>query len=29
MIEPTEGESLAELDRFIEVLDTIWNEIKR
>ncbi|MBR8766377.1 aminomethyl-transferring glycine dehydrogenase [Porphyromonas levii] len=28
MIEPTESESLAELDRFIEVLNTIWNEIQ-
>ena len=28
MIEPTESESKAELDRFIEVLDCIWKEIK-
>lgn len=28
MIEPTESESLAELDRFIEVLHTIWEEIQ-
>lgn len=28
MIEPTESESLAELDRFISVLETIWNEIQ-
>ncbi|MDR1556902.1 MAG: aminomethyl-transferring glycine dehydrogenase [Tannerellaceae bacterium] len=28
MIEPTESESKAELDRFVEVLDCIWNEIK-
>lgn len=28
MVEPTESESLAELDRFIEVLDCIWKEIK-
>lgn len=28
MIEPTESESLAELDRFIEVLGTIWDEIQ-
>lgn len=27
MIEPTESESKAELDRFIEVLDCIWKEI--
>jgi len=27
MIEPTESESKAELDRFVEVLDCIWNEI--
>lgn len=28
MIEPTESESKAELDRFIEVMECIWNEIK-
>lgn len=28
MVEPTESESLAELDRFAEVMDCIWNEIK-
>ena len=28
MIEPTESESKAELDRFAEALDCIWNEIK-
>ena len=28
MIEPTESESKAELDRFVEVLDCIWKEIK-
>lgn len=28
MVEPTESESKAELDRFIEMLDCIWNEIK-
>lgn len=28
MIEPTESESLAELDRFIKVLETIWDEIQ-
>ncbi len=28
MIEPTESESKAELDRFLEVLDCIWQEIK-
>lgn len=28
MIEPTESESLAELDRFVDVMDCIWNEIK-
>lgn len=28
MIEPTESESKAELDRFLEVLDCIWKEIK-
>ncbi|NDV58448.1 aminomethyl-transferring glycine dehydrogenase [Bacteroides sp. 519] len=28
MIEPTESESLAELDNFIEVMMTIWNEIE-
>ncbi|MDR2969039.1 MAG: aminomethyl-transferring glycine dehydrogenase [Tannerellaceae bacterium] len=28
MIEPTESESKAELDRFIEVLDCIWKEIR-
>ena len=28
MIEPTESESLAELDRFISVLETIWDEIQ-
>ncbi len=28
MIEPTESESKAELDRFVEVMDCIWNEIK-
>lgn len=27
MIEPTESESKAELDRFVEVLDCIWKEI--
>lgn len=27
MIEPTESESKAELDRFVDVLDCIWNEI--
>ncbi|MCD7932815.1 MAG: aminomethyl-transferring glycine dehydrogenase [Tannerellaceae bacterium] len=29
MIEPTESESKAELDRFLEVLDCIWKEIKQ
>ncbi|MDF9829097.1 aminomethyl-transferring glycine dehydrogenase [Parabacteroides sp. PF5-6] len=28
MIEPTESESKAELDRFLEVLDCIWKEIE-
>lgn len=28
MIEPTESESLAELDRFVDVMNQIWNEIK-
>lgn len=28
MIEPTESESLAELNRFIEVMNQIWKEIK-
>jgi glycine dehydrogenase len=28
MIEPTESESKAELDRFVEVFDCIWEEIK-
>lgn len=28
MIEPTESESKAELDRFIEVMECIWDEIK-
>lgn len=28
MIEPTESESKAELDRFVDVLDCIWKEIK-
>lgn len=28
MIEPTESESLAELDRFADVMQCIWNEIK-
>ncbi|MDR2627623.1 MAG: aminomethyl-transferring glycine dehydrogenase, partial [Dysgonamonadaceae bacterium] len=28
MIEPTESESKAELDRFVEVFDCIWNEIR-
>ena len=28
MVEPTESESKAELDRFIEVLECIWKEIK-
>ncbi|GHT34018.1 glycine dehydrogenase (decarboxylating) [Bacteroidia bacterium] len=28
MVEPTESESKAELDRFVEVLSCIWNEIK-
>ncbi len=28
MVEPTESESKAELDRFVEVLECIWNEIK-
>ncbi len=28
MIEPTESESKSELDRFVEVLDCIWKEIK-
>lgn len=28
MAEPTESESKAELDRFVEVLECIWNEIK-
>ncbi|MDR0429277.1 MAG: aminomethyl-transferring glycine dehydrogenase [Tannerellaceae bacterium] len=28
MIEPTESESKAELDRFLDVLDCIWKEIK-
>lgn len=28
MIEPTESESLSELDRFIDVMNTIWTEIK-
>ena len=27
MVEPTESESLAELDKFIDALRTIWNEI--
>lgn len=28
MIEPTESESLAELDNFIHTMLTIWNEIQ-
>ena len=28
MIEPTESESLAELDNFIDVMKSIWNEIQ-
>lgn len=28
MVEPTESESKVELDRFVEVLECIWNEIK-
>ena len=28
MIEPTESESKEELDRFVEVMQCIWNEIK-
>lgn len=28
MVEPTESESLAELDNFIEVMNTIWHEIE-
>lgn len=28
MVEPTESESKAELDRFVEVLECIWSEIK-
>ena len=28
MVEPTESESLAELDNFIEVMQTIWQEIE-
>ena len=28
MIEPTESESLAEMDRFIEAMKTIWAEIQ-
>ena len=28
MVEPTESESKAELDRFAEVMDCIWKEIK-
>ena len=28
MIEPTESESLAELDNFVEVMHAIWNEIQ-
>ena len=28
MVEPTESESKAELDRFVEVLECIWQEIK-
>jgi len=28
MVEPTESESLAELDKFISALKSIWNEIK-
>jgi len=28
MIEPTESESKAELDRFIEVMECIWSEVK-
>ncbi len=28
MVEPTESESKAELDRFVEVLECIWEEIK-
>lgn len=28
MVEPTESESKTELDRFVEVLECIWNEIK-
>ena len=28
MIEPTESESKAELDRFVEVMECIWKEIK-
>ena len=29
MVEPTESESKAELDRFVEVMECIWNEIKK
>ena len=28
MVEPTESESKAELDRFVEIMECIWNEIK-
>ena len=28
MVEPTESESKAELDRFVEVMECIWSEIK-
>lgn len=28
MVEPTESESLAELNRFVEVMECIWSEIK-
>ncbi len=28
MVEPTESESKAELDRFVEMMECIWNEIK-
>ena len=29
MIEPTESESLAELDNFVNVMLTIWEEIQK
>ena len=28
MVEPTESESKAEVDRFVEIMECIWNEIK-